>query len=32
MSLQIEAEVKVNFTIDYEALAAKVIDFTLDHE
>ena len=32
MSLQIEAETKVDFTFDYEALAAKVIDFTLDHE
>lgn len=32
MSLQIEAEVKVNFTFDYEELATRVIDYTLDHE
>lgn len=32
MSLQIEAEVKVEFSFDYEELAVRVIDFTLDHE
>ena len=32
MSLQIEAEVKVDFSFDYEELATRVIDFTLDHE
>jgi len=32
MSLQIEAEVKVDFNFNYEELAARVIDFALDHE
>ena len=32
MSLQIEAEVKVTFDFDYEKLAERVIEFSLDHE
>ena len=32
MSLQIEAETKVCFEFNYEELAARVIEFTLDHE
>ena len=32
MSLQIEAEVKVIFDFDYEKLAERVIEFSLDHE
>ena len=32
MSLLIEAEVEVTFDFDYEELAEKVIEFTLEHE
>jgi len=32
MSLLIETEVEVTFDFDYEELAEKVIEFTLDHE
>ena len=32
MSLNLEVEVDVPFTFDYEALAAEVVAFTIDHE
>ena len=32
MSIQIEAEVDVPFTFEYESLANRVIEFALDHE
>ncbi len=32
MSLLIEAEVKVEFGFDYEALAKRVVDFAIEHE
>lgn len=32
MSLNLEVEVDVPFTFDYEALAGEVVAFTIDHE
>ena len=32
MSLNLEVEVDVPFTFDYEELAGEVVAFTIDHE